>query len=217
MTGSCSAGPIEQDNSAHRPDRHRWEQQYSDGCTPWDTNITPPEVQTFWHSGLLLPKGTALDMGCGTGTNVAYLARLGLNVIGLELSVVALTRARARLRSIPPAVAARAFLVQSDVSRLPLRGVEASYILDIGCLHTLPRSRRKAYACDVMQILVPGGYYHLYAHNAEQRGDGEDVSERGLHANEVADLFTPELTLITVLRGTPETRETHWYLLHRTR
>ncbi len=58
--------------------RSRWETHYATGNTPWDTQITPPEVQSFWTSGRLAPQGLALDIGCGPGTNVRYLAELGL-------------------------------------------------------------------------------------------------------------------------------------------
>lgn len=36
---------------------------------PWDTGITPPEVVATFAEGDL-PPGPALDLGCGTGTNV---------------------------------------------------------------------------------------------------------------------------------------------------
>src|SRR4030088_2327032 len=41
---------------------------------PWDTGVTPPELERFMGSH---PPGRALDLGCGTGTNVVYLTRHG--------------------------------------------------------------------------------------------------------------------------------------------
>ena len=40
--------------------------KYWRGQTPWDTNITPPEVEDFVKTA---SPGRALDLGCGTGTN----------------------------------------------------------------------------------------------------------------------------------------------------
>jgi hypothetical protein len=44
------------------------------GKPPWDTGIPPPELMEFIAHH---PPGRALDLGCGTGTNVITLARHG--------------------------------------------------------------------------------------------------------------------------------------------
>jgi len=63
-------------NTSHATRRAAWEAHYASGNTPWDTQITPPEVQAFWQSDRLAPVGLALDIGCGPGANVRYLAKL---------------------------------------------------------------------------------------------------------------------------------------------
>ena len=62
-----------------------WEKEYQSGQTPWDSGITPPEVVKFWSSRRLPAQGAALDLGCGTATNVAYLANLGLRRSGSNM------------------------------------------------------------------------------------------------------------------------------------
>src|SRR5436309_7946359 len=42
---------------------------------------------------------TLLDLGCGTGSDCLFLARQGLQVIGMDYSRVALRRARAKARA----------------------------------------------------------------------------------------------------------------------
>lgn len=195
--------------------RIEWEIHYRDGPTPWDTGITPPEVQEFWHSGLLTPHGVALDMGCGTGTNASYLAGLGMQVCGLELSHAALTKAKARRRSLSTRAAARITYVQCDVAAPPVHRVGAVYILDIGCLHTVPRTQRREYALGIICNLAPGGYYHLFGHDMPPDASTKMPPERGLGDTEVAELFEPSLALLTVLRGKPEQRPCRWYLLRK--
>jgi SAM-dependent methyltransferase len=195
--------------------RVHWEQRYRTGPRPWDTGITPPEVHEFWNSGLVHPSGIALDMGCGTGTNVRYLASLGLHSFGLELSFTALSIARERVSRHPTPAAPRTYLVQSDVSAAPLHGLDAVYVLDIGCLHAVPRAHRSAYAAGVIDNLAPGGYYHLFAHDRSPAEDGSDDRARGLDESEVVDLFTPALSILSVVRGNPDQRPCRWYLLRK--
>jgi methylase of polypeptide subunit release factors len=62
-----------------------WNVTYWFGKTPWDTGITPPELRAVVESGQVRP-GRALDLGCGTGTNVLYLAQHGFDVVGVDIS-----------------------------------------------------------------------------------------------------------------------------------
>ncbi len=118
--------------------RARWETHYATGNTPWDTQRTPPEVQSFWASGRIAPQGLALDIGCGPATNVRYLAELGLLTIGFDIAYGAVAEGRNRILQHAPHLLPRALLVQADVTALPLTNTGAAYILDIGCSHGLP-------------------------------------------------------------------------------
>ena len=66
---------------------------------PWDG---PPRVELvrLVEGGALtparLPPGRALDLGCGTGANLRYLASHGFEVTGVDFSTVALKVAHQR-------------------------------------------------------------------------------------------------------------------------
>jgi len=47
---------------------------YRFGTPRWDTSITPPEVVAVIEGDTAIPSGRALDLGCGSGRNVIYLA-----------------------------------------------------------------------------------------------------------------------------------------------
>jgi SAM-dependent methyltransferase len=191
-------------------ERTTWEEHYRTGPTPWDTRITPPEVVQFWQEHPPIAGELALDLGCGTATNVGYLAGLGLMVMGFELTANALATGRERLCAERPSLLPRIQLVQADVTRLPVNRAQASYILDIGCLHGIPADRRPAYVQGVVDNLAPGGYYHLFAFDLSP-----DRPERGVGENEVADRFAPALRVIDILRGEPDRNPCRWYLLQK--
>ena len=71
-----------------------WDQHYAAGETPWDTGNPDPELVRLVESGRV-PRGRALDVGCGTGTNARYLASKGCEVVGVDVSRVAIEQAKA--------------------------------------------------------------------------------------------------------------------------
>ena len=197
-------------------DRLAWEHQYQAGPKPWDTGLTPPEVVAFWASGRLAPSGLAIDIGCGPGTNVAYLAGLGLRVMGVDLAGSALTLATDRLRATQAHLFPAMHWVQADVSCLPFQQANAVYMLDIGCLHGLPPALRPGYAAGVKANLAPGGYYQLYAFDClAELVEDPAKQHRGLGEDEVQTLFGPTLKLVEIIRARPDRYPCRWYLLQK--
>lgn len=194
--------------------RERWEDRYAAGPTPWDTQQTPPEVQAFWQSGLLPPVGLALDVGCGPGTNVFYLARLGLRAIGFDIAYQAVQTGQARIRrQAAPGVAARTLLVQADVTTLPVQHAGAAYILDLGCSHGLVPDQRSLFVASVVSNLQAGGYYHLYGFDAVAQVEAD--RPLGFGPDEVLERFTPALELISIELAQPDPHPCRWYLLRK--
>src|SRR5438034_11225343 len=97
-----------------------WDLFYLFGWTPWDSGITPPEIVSLVEGGRI-PPGRALDMGCGTGTNVIYLSRHGFEATGVDISGRAIARARRKLSTAGIAAPLHvANLVDSE--HFPIRG-----------------------------------------------------------------------------------------------
>jgi SAM-dependent methyltransferase len=200
--------------------RSHWESRYADGFLPWDTRVTPPEVVDFWKSRRIdvgsHSNARALDLGCGTGTNVAYLAELGLHTIGVELSGNGLSIACERIAHLPLAQQARISLVQGSVGRLPLRKMDACYALDVGCFHAIPLEDRAGYAADVASNLSPGGYYQLYGFDwIDERADDPTKLPRGLRKTEVRDLFSSQMDVVQIIRAEANPHPCRWYLLQK--
>lgn len=122
---------------------------------PWDTNQTPPEVYAFMESN---PPGRALDLGCGTGTNVITLAQHGWEATGVDFVPKAIRSGRKKAG----AAGVKVDLKVGDVTRL--EGVEGPFdlILDIGCYQSLDPARMSAYRDRVKSLIAPGGIYMVY-------------------------------------------------------
>src|SRR5207249_11633291 len=99
---------------------------------PWDTGITPPEVERFVASHA---PGRALDLGCGTGTNAVYLARHGWSALGVDFVGRAIAKARQRAAS--AGLAERCEFRMGDVTRRSAISGPFDLALDIGCLHAI--------------------------------------------------------------------------------
>jgi len=123
---------------------------------PWDTGIPAPELVRAIAGR---PAGRALDLGCGTGTNVRYLAERGWEAIGVDFAPRAIAQARRKLGGLP------ATLIVGDVTRLetlPLPG-PCDLALDMGCFHSLAPEGMKRYASGLQHWMKPGSLYLLYA------------------------------------------------------
>ncbi|MBN1485964.1 MAG: class I SAM-dependent methyltransferase [Chloroflexia bacterium] len=174
--------------------------------TPWDTGITPPEVVEWVESAPPDP-GQALDLGCGTGTNSLYLARHGWQVVGVDISRLAICRARRKAKRAGAGRKVRFY--RADVSRLDFLPGPFDLALDIGCLHSIPPGRRDAYAAGLARLVRPGGHYLLYAFTPRSSGLG--VSPRG-----VRRLFGPSFGVERQEGGTdPTGPSSAWYWLVR--
>ncbi len=142
---------------------------------PWDTGITPPEVYQFLEGHR---PGRALDLGCGTGTNVITLAEHGWQAYGIDFVPQAIRTARRKARR--KGLADRTdFRIGDALSQNSFRG-EYNLILDIGCFHSFSDADAGIYVENVSEHLVEGGSLLLYAHLQQGMVPGHGASEASL-------------------------------------
>lgn len=80
--------------STHEFGKDYWENQWAPAPSSRDRRL--PVNPYLQAETTHLPIGTALDAGCGTGTEALWLAEQGWNVMAVDISANALTEARAR-------------------------------------------------------------------------------------------------------------------------
>jgi SAM-dependent methyltransferase len=127
---------------------------YLVGFTPWDTDEVSAELSALIEGDEALPPGGALDIGCGTGTQAAYLARHGWRVTAIDVVERPLRHARERA----DAEGVHVNWIRADVTRLEDLGLSDDFTLlfDRGCFHGLDPSERSSYARGVTS-LAPAG------------------------------------------------------------
>lgn len=145
----------------------------------WDTGVSPPELLEFIARH---PTGRALDMGCGTGTNVITLAQHGWQVTGVDFVKRAIREADRKARQ----AGVQADLLVDDVTRLEnVHGV-FDLILDIGCFHSLDPIHQRDYHQNLIRLTKPGSHYLMYGFFRESGGGGPGMLASDLDRFEFA-------------------------------
>jgi len=149
----------------------RWRDTYAEtpyDHLPWFEPEPSPQVVRAVAEKFLRPGSAVLDVGCGAGTNVLYLARQGFESHGVDLSPGAVRAAndRALREGVPVEVHV------GDALRLDFPAGRFDGVIDNGCFHTLPLRRRKDYAKELARVLRPGGAFVLSWIGRESAGDG---------------------------------------------
>jgi ubiquinone/menaquinone biosynthesis C-methylase UbiE len=151
---------------------------------PWDSGITPPELFEFIQTH---PAGRAIDLGCGTGTNVITLAKTGWQVTGVDFASRAIQIARRKIKK----ANVNADLRVADVTRLNLDG-QFDLVLDIGCFHGV--QNKADYLNQLDRILAPNGFWLTYGFF---KPESADASSPGFAPADLETISSRNLSLLT--------------------
>ena len=146
------------------------------------------------HRRLLPPGGGALDVAMGTGRNALYLASLGYEVTGIDVSGVAVERCREEAVRLGLRVEA----VQADLESYELLPAAYDIVIDFYYL-------QRELAPHLMAALRPGGVLVFESFTTEQRrfGWGPQREEFLLRPGELRSLF-PGLEVLAYREGIVE-------------
>jgi SAM-dependent methyltransferase len=135
-----------------------WDEAYQHNRVPWDIGRPQPAILHIADAGELVEP--VLDNGCGSGEHALLAATMGLEVTGVDISPLAIERARgkARQRGLSANFLVGDVLALDQVERLKLR---FRTVIDAGCFHTFPNADRPIYASSLASVVEPGGVLHL--------------------------------------------------------
>jgi len=145
-----------------------WNERYAQRDTPWDTGQPSSELRRILDQ-CEIPRGRALELGCGTGVNAVFLAQQGFEVTALDVSELAVERAR---QTAAEAGADVAFLA-ADLLQLPDLGPPFPFVFDRGVYHTVRRDNLDGFRATLARVSAPGGWYLTLAGNANETRPGE--------------------------------------------
>ncbi|MBN2020628.1 MAG: class I SAM-dependent methyltransferase [Sedimentisphaerales bacterium] len=122
---------------------------------PWNSQTPPALLVELLESGKV-QCGRALDLGCGLGNYVIWLAGLGFDVIGIDGSPTAIKKAKrnAKMKNVKCR-----FLVADLTGDWPDLQKPFDFAYDWGLLHHISPEQRPGYVKNVHRALKPGGKY----------------------------------------------------------
>jgi SAM-dependent methyltransferase len=179
--------------------RIEWNERYATGDLPWDTGEADEHLVAFVGERGVAP-GRALDVGCGTGTNAQWLAQRGFDVLGVDVSPLAIDHARAKL----PGGAPRCRFEARDFLADPPAG-PFSLVFDRGCFHVFDEPEDRArFAARVAELLAPDGVWLSLMGSTE--GPPRDAGPPRRSVRDIAAAIEPVLAITELVAVTFATR-----------
>ena len=138
-----------------------WNAQYKDPTHLALSDLPAEDLEKFCRflerrSGRALLNVTtqAVDIGCGNGRNLKYLAETyGMRGLGYDTSKEAIERARSAAEEYP-----LKYIIQDLRKPIPLPDSSVTIALDMMASHILKKEERDALMFEVLRVLRPNGW-----------------------------------------------------------
>jgi SAM-dependent methyltransferase len=160
-----------------------YELMYRLGFAPWERRAVASTWQRLTEGPAALSPDRALDVGCGTGRDAVYLAKLGWQVTAVDFASAAITKAKQRAAD----EGVQVQWVAGDASSLAGLGLEPGFTLvyDFGCIQGLADSARQGAAAGITHLAAPGATLLVAAFAPGRRL----LLPRGMDEQDVIGLF----------------------------
>jgi SAM-dependent methyltransferase len=143
-------------------DTINWENRYRTNDTPWETGRPSTELVRVVTEDKIVPC-PALELGCGTGTNAVWMAQRGFAVTAIDLSPLAIERARAKATAANVPVQ----FVAGDLTKAPELVGPFGFFFDRGVYHIVRTVDLAGYLRVLERSLKPGAMGLVLAGNAK--------------------------------------------------
>jgi tellurite methyltransferase len=175
VAGQIDAAEIGGTRGKIMDERERWNARYT---ARGDRGLAAPSAFLRAHLAML-PKGDVLELAMGEGHNAIFLAQHGISVTGLDISDVAVERARRLAHAAGVTIEAQ----QMDLAALPLPTNAYDVVT---CFHYLQRNLLP----QILTTLRPGGMVVYETFSQEQAQYGHPINPGHLlQPNELLKAF----------------------------
>ncbi len=162
---------------------------------PWD--IGKPDFNlTETVTSIPIEPCKTLEVGCGTGDNAIWLAQQKFDVVGVDVSPIAIQKAKdkAAMAAVPCA------LMVLDILQSDVEGAPFGFVFDRGFFHTIDRDEvRKSCAEKLSRHLEPGGLWLSLIGNADEARRGPGPPQRNARA--IVGAVEPYFEILSLVSG----------------
>ena len=126
---------------------------------PWDAVGVREDLTALLSSGRVNPDRyrRSIDLGCGSGANVVYLAAEGFDSYGIDFSPIGLSKARQRADE----AGVNCTFIEGDLTADSIDGLDGvfDFLIDFGTLDDLRGSNRRAMVGTINRLSRPGSVF----------------------------------------------------------
>ncbi len=169
-----------------------FDERYKTGNTPWEIHRPDLSLIDFVKETPLAPC-RAIDIGCGTGSNVIWLAQQHFQATGYDLSPLAIKSAREKAA----ATGVTCTFLNKDFLLDDITDDSFDFAFDRGCFHHIrDHDSRLAFAQKVANILCQDGIWLSLIGNTDETREGPGPPK--LSASEITMAAEPFFKIVSL-------------------
>ena len=152
----------------------RYRKRYKSGSTPWDAGQPDFNLIEIVTKNPI-PSCKVLDVGCGTGDNSIWLAQNRFQVIGTDISGVAIEKAKEKASK----ANVKCDFILVEFLKNKIEGAPFGFVFDRGCFHSFSsEDDRRRFAQNAATHLEEAGLWLTIAGNADEDRQGPGPPQR---------------------------------------
>ena len=175
-----------------RLDPNHWEARYQANDIPWELGHHDPYLESVIERYAIEPCRT-LEVGCGQGYNAIWLAQMGFDLLGIDVSSTAIEAAR-RL-ALSASINAR--FEQANILEGPIDKEPFDFAYDRAVMHLFEEvEHRERYVANLAASMRPGALYHTLSGSTD--GPPRDTGPPRRSATEMVSALEPHFELVSL-------------------